>query len=78
MGFKMNNKGFSLREFIAVLLIMVITALVVLNLFFKGNDSLPHKNFRNLAKDFSIAASQLHDSDVRYHLKVFLFLVHYV
>ena len=69
---KMNNKGFSLREFIAVLLIVVIVIIVLLNLFFKGNDSIPYKNFRNLAKDFSIQATSLHDNDVKYEKRVFL------
>lgn len=68
----MNNKGFSLREFVAVLLIMVIVSLVVLNLFFKGNDSIPYKNFRNMAKDFSIQATSLHDNDIKYEKRVFL------
>lgn len=72
MEFKMNNKGFSLREFVLVLLIMAIVIIVVLNLFFKGNDSIPNKNFRNLAKDFSISATHLHDEDVRFTFRVFL------
>ena len=72
MVFKLNNKGFSLREFIAVLLVMVIVTLVVLNVFFKGNKNLPYKNFRNLAKDFSINATSLRDSDPKYHNRVFL------
>ena len=73
MEFKLNNKGFSLREFILVLLIVTIASVFFLNMFFKANKDLPNQNFRNLAKDFAYRSTSLRDQDVRYAYKVYLY-----
>ncbi len=73
MKIKLDNKGFGFKEFLAVLVVILIVVLFIYRSFFNSNSKLPFKQFRSLAKDFGVHATSVRDEHPALTNRIYLY-----